>query len=480
MADAIVVGAGPNGLAAAVALAQEGLAVTVLEQAATIGGGTRTSELTLPGLLHDHCSAVHPMGIGSPFLRSLGLERHGLQWDRPQLDLAHPFDDGSAAAMYRSLEETAAGLGADGPAWRRVFGPLAEHFDDLAEDLFQPPLHLPAHPVQLARFAARAALPAAALARTAWRTPAARALFAGTAAHAIRPLNSTGSAAIGLMLIAAGHRWGWPVARGGSRAVTDALAARLSELGGTVQTGVRVRSLAELPSADAVLLDVAPRDALAICGDRLPARVARGYARWRYGPGAFKLDLAVEGGIPWRNESCRRAGTVHVGGTIEEIAHAEQEIAAGRMPQRPFVLVAQQYLADPTRSAGNLHPLWAYAHVPNGWSGDATEAVLDQIERFAPGTRERIVATVSHGVEQLAAGNPNYVAGDILTGANTIRQLALRPRPALDPYSTGIPGVYVCSAATPPGAGVHGMCGYGAARSALRNLRRPRSGDVPR
>ncbi len=246
-----------------------------------------------------------------------------------------------------------------------------------------------------------------------------------------------------------------------------------------METGVRVRSLAELPSADAVLLDLAPQHALAVCGDRLPARVARGYARWQYGPGAFKLDLAVEGGIPWRNEDCRRAGTVHLGGTIEEIAHAEQQIAAGRMPQRPFVLVAQQYLADPTRSAGTLHPGWAYAHVPNGWPGDATEAVLDQIERFAPGTRDRIVATATHGVQQLAAGNPNYVAGDILTGANTLRQLALRPRPALDPYSTGIPGVYLCSAATPPGAGVHGMCGYGAARSALRHLRLPSSRDFP-
>jgi phytoene dehydrogenase-like protein len=471
MAEAIVVGSGPNGLAAAVALALEGVGVTVLEQADTIGGGTRSGELTLPGLLHDHCAAVHPMAAASPFLRSLDLERHGLRWGRPEIELAHPLDDGTAAVLHRSLERTAAGLGGDGPAWRRVLAPLVERFDALVDDLMRPPLHRPAHPGALLRFGARAAWPATILARAAWRTPAARALFAGTAAHAVHPLTGVGSSAVGLTLLAAGHRHGWPVARGGSRAITDALAARLRELGGTIETGVRVRSLAELPPRAVVLLDLAPRDALAVCGDRLPARVARAYARWRHGPGAFKVDLAVEGGIPWRDEACRRAGTVHLGGTIEEIARAEQAIADGRMPERPFVLLAQQYLADPWRSAGGRHPVWAYAHVPHGWPGDATELVLAQIERFAPGTRERIVATAGTGTARLAARNPNYVGGDILTGAGTARQLALRPRPALDPYRTGIPGVYLCSAATPPGPGVHGMAGYGAARSALRDLR---------
>jgi phytoene dehydrogenase-like protein len=470
MADAIVVGSGPNGLAAAVALAGAGLSVTVLEGASTIGGGTRSSELTVPGLLHDHCSAVHPMGVGSPYLRTLGLERHGLEWLRPEIDLAHPLDGGRVATMHRSLDRTCEGLGADGPAWRRVFGPLAGGFDALTDDLMGPLRHLPAHPWELARFGALAAGPAAVLARS-WRTPEARALFAGVAAHAIRPLTAVGSSALGLMLVAAGHRWGWPVARGGSRSITDALAARLTELGGTIETGTWVTDLADLPPAAIVMLDVAPRDALSICGDRLPPRVARAYARWRHGPGAFKVDLAVEGGIPWLGEDCRRAGTVHVGGTIGEIAHAQRMIAAGRMPERPFVLVAQQYLADPGRSAGRVHPLWAYAHVPSGWQGDATDAVLDQIERFAPGFRERIVGTAVHSVGQMAAANPNYVAGDILTGANTAWQMAVRPRLAVDPYSTGIPGVFLCSAATPPGAGVHGMCGVGAARSALRQWR---------
>ncbi len=466
-----MVGSGPNGLAAAVALAEEGITVTVLEGASTIGGGTRTSELTIPGLLHDHCSAVHPMAVASPFLRGLDLKRHGLQWLWPEIGLAHPLDDGHVAVMHHSLERTAEGLGTDGPAWRRIFGPLTEHFNAINKDLMRPIPHLPAHPWQVARFAARAAWPATAVSR-AWRTPAARALFAGVSAHALRPLHTMGSASIGMMLIAAGHQWGWPVARGGSRSITDALAARLLELGGTIETGTWITSLTQLPPAALVLLDVSPGDVLSICGNRLPPTVARAYARWRHGPGAFKVDLAVEDGVPWRDEACHRSGTVHLGGTMQEIAHAEQLIAQGRMPGRPFVLVAQQYLADPERSAGTVHPVWAYAHVPSGWQGDATESVLAQIERFAPGLRDRIVDRTSRSVEQLATYNPNYVGGDILTGANTARQLLARPRFALDPYSTGIPGVFICSAAAPPGAGVHGMCGAGAAESALRYLRR--------
>ncbi|MFE0461585.1 phytoene desaturase family protein [Kitasatospora sp. NPDC058965] len=471
MADAVVVGAGPNGLAAAVALARQGVRVTVLEGAATIGGGTRSGEFTLPGLLHDQCAAVHPMALASPFLRGLGLERHGLVWRWPELELAHPLDAGEPGVLHRSPTRTAERLGTDGPGWYRTFAPLASRFDALAADLLSPPLQLPSHPVALARFAVRAALPAALLARR-WRTPAARALFAGIAAHAMTPLTAPGSSAIGLILAAAGQRHGWPVAEGGSRRVTDALAARLAELGGRIETGRRVRSLAELPAADAVLLDLAPREALAVCGDRLPTRVARGYARWRHGPAAFKVDLAVEGGIPWRDPDCRRAGTVHLGGTLAELTRTEALVAAGRMPERPFVLVAQQYLADPTRSRGSVHPVWAYAHVPGGWPGDATEAVLAQLERFAPGTRERVLARTSTTVAQLAVHNPNYVAGDILTGATTPRQLVLRPRPAVAPYRTGIPGVFLCSAATPPGPGVHGMCGFNAAQSALRHLAR--------
>ncbi|MEU4498316.1 NAD(P)/FAD-dependent oxidoreductase [Streptomyces sp. NPDC023998] len=471
MSDAIVVGAGPNGLAAAVALAQQGVSVTVLEAAEEIGGGTRSSELTVPGVLHDHCSAVHPMGVGSPFLRSLGLERYGLEWAWPEIDLAHPLDSGRAGVLVRSLDRTAAGLGPDGPSWRRLFGPLASGFDALAEDLLRPVMHVPRHPVHLVRFGLRALRPATWVARR-WQTEQARALFAGMGAHAFHPLTRPTTAAVGLMLAAAGHRYGWPVARGGSRVIGEALAALLKELGGTIETGVRVRCLDELPPYRTVLLDVAPGAAADICGDRMPTRVRRPYRRYRHGPGAFKVDLAVEGGVPWTNSSCLRAGTVHLGGTLEEVVHAERETGRGRMPERPFVLLAQQYLADPGRSAGTIHPVYAYAHVPHGYTGDATDAVLNRIEQFAPGFRERIVGTFVRSTAELPHYNPNYVGGDIITGANTAVQVALRPRMALDPYSTGIPGVFLCSAATPPGAGIHGMSGYHAARSALRFLAR--------
>lgn len=469
MPTAVVVGAGPNGLAAAVVLARRGVEVTVLEAAATLGGGTRTSELTLPGLLHDHCSAVHPMGVASPLLSSLGLERHGLEWLWPEVDLAHPLDGGRAGVMVRSLHETVAGLGVDGPAWGRLFGPFAAHFDALNEDLLRPVLHVPRHPVRLASFGLRALAPAQLLARR-WRTEEARALFAGVAAHALRPLSSPASSAIGLALVTANHAYGWPVARGGSRSITDALAAELDAHGGKVETSVRVRSLRELPKADVVLLDVAPGAAADLAGEAMPRRVQRAYRRYRHGPGAHKVDLAVEGGIPWTNEACRRAGTVHVGGTLEEVAVAQREIAAGRMPERPFVLLSQQYLADPGRSQGDTHPVWAYAHVPHGYTGDATQPLLDQIERYAPGTRERIVGMSVRPPGGFEDYNANYVGGDIVTGANDLLQVAVRPRLALDPYATGVPGVYLCSAATPPGAGVHGMCGANAAASALRHL----------
>ena len=466
MTDAIVVGSGPNGLAAAVVLAAGGLSVTVLEAASTIGGGTRSSELTVPGVLHDHCSAVHPMGVASPLFQSLGLEEHGLEWLWPAVDLAHPLDGGGAGVMVRDLDATATGLGADGAVWKRLFGPLARGFDALNDDLLRPVAHVPKHPLLLAAFGTRALLSAQLLTRR-FDTDEARALFAGAAAHALRPLSSPGSAAIGLALLAAGHHVGWPVARGGSRAITDALAAKLRALGGTIETDVRVTSL---PDANVVMLDLAPGAAAAICGDRMPARVARAYRKYRHGPGAFKVDLAVEGGVPWTNEQCRQAGTVHVGGSLEDLAVSAREVHAGRMPERPFVLLAQQYLADPSRSAGDVHPVWAYAHVPAGYTGDATGALLDQIERFAPGFRDRIVGTAVRSPAGFEDYNANYVGGDIVTGANDLRQIAMRPRIARDPYSTGIPGVFLCSAATPPGAGVHGMCGKNAAESALRHL----------
>jgi phytoene dehydrogenase-like protein len=469
LSEAIVVGSGPNGLACAVELARNGVEVTVLEAAERIGGGTRTSELTVPGLLHDDCSATHPMAVGSPFLRSLDLERHGLRWLWPEVDLAHPLDDGSAGVMVRSIEDTARGLGEDGPAWRRVFGSPSAHFDQLLEDIMKPILRVPRHPLRLARFGLAAAAPATLLARS-WRTPRARALFGGVAAHAFSPLNRPMSSSVGCALICACHAFGWPVAKGGSRAIAEALAAELRAHGGRIETGRPVSRLDQLEGADVVVFDLAPAAVSEIAGERLPARVARAYRRYRHGPGAFKLDLAVEGGVPWANEACRRAGTVHAIGSFEEIALAERQVNRGSMPERPYVLVGQQYLADPERSEGDLHPLWAYGHVPSGYAGDASEEILGQIERFAPGFRERIVASSARGPAELAAYNANYIGGDIITGANTPLQILFRPRFALDPYSTGAEGLYICSAATPPGAGAHGIGGYNAARSALRHL----------
>lgn len=469
MSSAVVVGSGPNGLACAATLASRGVAVTVIEAAAAIGGGARSSELTVPGLLHDECSAFHPMAVSSPAVASLELERHGLEWLWPEVDLAHPLYGGGGATMLRSLEETAAGLGEGGPRWQRVFGPSAEGYDALSEDIYRPLIHLPAHPLRLARFGLASALPASALARG-LRTPKAAALFGGVAAHSFARLDRPLSAAIGVALISAGHAYGWPVAKGGSIAIAEAWAAVIRAHGGKIETGRRVRSLAELPDADIVVLDLAPRGVLELTGERLPSRVARAYRRFKYGPAAFKVDLAVEGGVPWAYEPARRAGTIHLGGSFEEIAAAERENNRGRLPERPFVLVGQQYLADPGRSKGDLHPVWAYAHVPRGYSGDATETVLDQIERFAPGLRERIVAASTRTPAEIEAANPNLIEGDIATGANGPIQLLLRPRVTPVPYWTGIPGVFICSAATPPGAGAHGINGFNAAEAALRTL----------
>ena len=471
MPSAIVVGSGPNGLACAATLASRGVAVTVIEAEEQIGGGTRSAELTEPGLLHDECSAAHPMVVSSPAVvsRGLELERHGLEWCWPEVDLAHPLDGGAGAAMLRSLEATAAGLGEAGGRWERVFGPPSESYGPLTEDIYHPLIHVPRHPLRLARFGLPSALPATALARY-LGTPEAAALFGGTAAHAYAPLNRPLSSAIGMALTCAGHACGWPVAKGGSIVIADAWASVIREHGGTIETGRRVASLEELPAADAVVLDLAPRGVLELAGDRLPARVARAYRRYKHGPGAFKLDLAVEGGVPWTQEEARRAGTVHVIGSFEELVHAEAEVNRGRMPERPFVLVGQQYLADPQRSRGDLHPLWLYAHVPAGYTGDATEAILDQVERFAPGLRERIVARTARTPAEFEATNPNFLGGDILCGANTPLQTLLRPRVAPVPYWTGAPGLFVCSAATPPGPGAHGICGFNAAEAVLRTL----------
>lgn len=466
---AIVVGSGPNGLAGAVALAARGVGVTVLEAAAEIGGGARSGEAIVPGLLHDHCSAIHPMAVGSTFLNSLELDRYGLQWSWPEIDCVHPLDGGDAGVLYRSVDDTAAGLGADGSRWRLAFGRPSARFDALSTDIMGPLLRVPKHPLTLARFGAPTVLPASTVARF-FRTEQGRALFAGVAAHTFRPLHYPMTAAIGMGIITAGHRHGWPVAAGGSQSIINALAALLADLGGKVETGMRIESASQLPPADVTLFDLAPTAIADILGDRLPGRVARAYRKFRYGPGAFKVDFAVADGVPWTNADACRAGTVHLGGDYDEVAAGERDIHAGRMPDRPFVLVGQQYLADPQRTAGDVVPLWTYAHVPHGYPGDATEAIIGQIERFAPGFRERIVGQTVRSASEMAVYNPNYVGGDIITGAKDIRQLTFGPRVTLNPYTLGIPGMCICSAATPPGPGAHGMCGYRAAQSALKHL----------
>lgn len=469
MTQAVVVGSGPNGLAAAIVLADTGLHVRVLEAAASVGGGTRSAELTEPGLIHDECSGFHPLGVDNPFTRRFDLGKHGLIWRWPEVQYSHPLDGGRGGAALRSVDDTATGLGTGGRGWRAVFEPLTEPFGDIATDFLRPLVGMPAHPISFARFGTRALLPIDVLARRLSGSEA-RALFAGVAAHAVRRFGGLLTSAIGLGLGTAAHAYGWPVAEGGSAAISQAMVSLLEALGGKIETGVHVQSLAELGRADLVMLDVSPGAAARIAGDRMPARIARAYRRYRHGPGAFKVDFAIEGGVPWLYEASRRAGTVHVCGSFEEVRLAERLIHRGEMPERPFVLVGQQYVADATRSAGDLHPLYAYAHVPAGYTGDATAAIEAQIERFAPGFRERIHARHVRSTTQLANDNPNYVGGDIVCGANSARQLVFRPRVSPNPYATGIDGVYLCSAATPPGAGAHGMCGYHAARTALRRL----------
>lgn len=477
MSKAVVVGAGPNGLAAATHLARHGVDVQVLEAGDTVGGGARSSELTVPGVIHDHCSAFHPLGIGSPFWKEIDLRRYGLAWKWPEIDCAHPLDDGSAGVLYQSMERTTAGMGPDAVRWRRAIGDLATHFDALSQDLLRPMINIPRHPIRLAGFGPRAVLPASAVARW-FRTEQVRALFGGSAAHIYTRLDRPLTASLGLMILASGHRYGWPVAEGGSGSITRALAAALAAHGGSVTTGVRVTDRKDIPDADIVMLDLSPAPAYGLYGDLMPARIRRSYQRYREGSSAFKVDFAIDGDIPWTNPDCRRAGTVHLGGTFAEIADTERQRAQGKMVQRPFVLVGQQYLADPSRSAGGVNPIWAYAHVPFGYSGDATAAVVDQIERFAPGFRDRIIATVSKGTAELQAYNSNFIGGDIIGGANDGLQVIFRPRIAVDPYATGVPGVYLCSQSTPPGAGIHGLCGYYAAESALGWLRKHRPGNT--
>lgn len=470
MTTATIVGSGPNGLAAAVTLAAAGVDVTVLEASDSIGGGTRSSQVTLPGLVHDDCSGFHPLAIDTAFSRRFDLAAHGLSWALAPVQYAHPLDGARGAAVWRSVDRTADALGPDGSSYARLFGALDDRFDGISEEFLQPMMHIPRHPLAMARFGAYAAMPATVLTRR-WRSPEARALFAGVAAHAFRPLSSVMSSAIGVALGAAAHHYGWPVAVGGSAAISHAMASLLTAHGGRITTGVTVQDYRQIDDADIVLLDTSPTAAADILGSRLPSRVARAYRDFVHGPAAFQMSFAVDGGIPWSHEPGRRAGTVHVGGTIEEIATAEQDIWRGRMPARPFVLVGQQSVADPGRAVDGVHPVDVYAHVPSGWRGDASRAITDQIERFAPGFRDRVRRSTVRTTDDIEQHNPNYVGGDIVTGANTPQQLVFRPRVAVNPYATGVPGVYLCSAATPPGAGAHGMCGWHAATAALDDLR---------
>src|SRR6201998_2157700 len=394
MTTAVVVGAGPNGLAAAIHLGRHGVDVQMLEARATIGGGARAGELTVPGVIHDHCSAFHPWVVGSPFWREIDLQRYGLTLKWPEIDCAHPLDDGTAGVLYRAIETTVAGMGSDATRWRRAVGDLAAGLDDLAQDLLRPVINIPHHPIRLAAFGPRAVLPATVMARW-FRTEQARALFGGQAAHAFTRLDRPLTTALGLMFLASGHRYGWPVAQGGSGSIIASLAAALDAHGGTVSTGATVASRKDIPAADIVMLDLSPAAAYAIYGDVMPGRIKRSYRRYRQGSSALKGDFAIEGDIPWANPDCGRAGTVHLGGTFAEIVDTERQRAQGKMAQRPFTLVGQQYLADQSRSAGTINPIWAYAHVPFGYTGDATAAISDQIERFAPGFRDRVVATGS-------------------------------------------------------------------------------------
>lgn len=470
MTTGTVVGGGPNGLAAAITLARAGVETTLLEAGDTVGGGLRSFEAIVPGLIHDHCAAIHPMAVGSPFLATVDLARRGLRWRSAELECVHPLDDGTAGVLRRTVGDTAEGLGPDGAAWRALFGRPVRNFDKIGPSMLGPLLRVPRHPVALAGFGSPTPLPAAALAR-AFRTPQARGLWGGVAAHAFRPLHEPMSSAIGKGMLTAGHAFGWQVAEGGSGAIAAALLAEFEDLGGRVETGVRVTA-ANLPAADVTLFDLDPRQVAAVLGDRLPARVRRAFGRFRYGPGAFKVDFAVEGGVPWTNPDARRSSTVHLGGEFAEIAATEKAIAAGRMPERPFVLVGQQYLADPSRSVGDVHPVWSYAHVPSGYTGDATEAIIAQIERFAPGFRERIVGTAVCSTTEMSRYNANFVGGDINTGSKDPLQLVFGPRITLQPYDLGVPGMYICSAATPPGPAAHGMCGFHAATRALDLLGR--------
>jgi phytoene dehydrogenase-like protein len=464
-----VVGAGPNGLAAAITLARAGRSVLVLEAAPTVGGGTRSAALTLPNFLHDVCSAVHPLGRSSPVFSAWPLAEHGLEWIDPPVAIAHPLDDGSAALVRRDIAATAESLGDDGDRYGRLIGPLVADWDLIARELIGPlriggPLR---HPIALGRFGVNALQPVTWLARR-FRGQRAKALLGGVAAHSFVPPRWPITGAFALIFLASAHAVGWPIPRGGSQRIADALASYLRSLGGEIQTDREVTNLVDLPPHRALLLDLTPRQVLRLAGHRFHGMYARQLRRYRYGPGVFKVDLALDGPIPWANPALAEAGTVHLGGTLRELAAGEAAVARGRTTQRPFVLLSQPSLFDDSRAPAGQHVVWAYCHVPNGSRADMTEAILGQIERFAPGFRDRIIGSATMGPAQLTAYNANYVGGDINGGLQHLSQLWTRPAIRLDPYSSPDPAIFICSSSTPPGGGVHGLCGAFAAKSALR------------
>ena len=468
-AEVTVVGSGPNGLAAAITLARAGVDVEVLEAKDSIGGGTRTEELTLPGFRHDVCSAIHPLAVASPFFRAASLEDFGLRFVHPGHPLAHPLEDGSAAVLDRSIEESVESFELDERAYKRLVGDLVPHTADLIADALAP-VGIPRHPFLLARFGFVGIRSAVELATTRFETLQARALLAGMGAHSMLRLEQRFTAGVALLLALLGHSVGWPIPVGGSQAITAAMARCFESLGGRIRTNTEVTDVAEVDASRAVVFDVTPRQLDRIAGNRLSRRYRRGLSRFRYGPGVFKIDLALDGPIPWKAEACERAGTVHVGGSLPEIASAESSVSDGRHPERPFVLVGQQSLFDETRAPAGKHTVWAYCHVPSGSTVDMTERIEQQIERFAPGFRDRIIGRHSFDAAQLEAYNANYVGGDINGGMQDLRQHFLRPMPRLTPYATSDKRIYLCSSSTPPGGGVHGLCGSYAARAVLRSL----------
>lgn len=466
--DAAVVGSGPNGLAAAIAIQQAGLSVLLLEAKNNIGGGLRSAELTLPGYIHDVCSAIHPMAAGSPFFKTLPLKDHGLHFIDPALAAAHPFDGGTSAVLHHSVDETARLLGEDYNSYLKLIKPLVAIWPKIVNDVLAP-LHFPKHPVDMASFGINALTSATQLVRK-FRGKEARGLWAGMAAHSIQPLSNVATSAIGLALMASGHAGGWPIPRGGSMKIGDALASYFISLGGKIETNFHVRSLKQLPSAHILLFDITPRQLLQIAGHKFSTVYRWQLERYQYGMGVFKIDWALDEPIPFSALNCRQAGTVHLGNTFEEIANSEKLTSKGKHPERPFVLLAQQSLFDPTRAPAGKHTAWAYCHVPNGSQVDMTEAIENQVERFAPGFRERILARHVMNTRQIEEYNENYIGGDINGGIINLQQLFTRPALRFSPYRTSANGMYICSSSTPPGGGVHGMCGFHAARRALKDV----------